>query len=338
MAADKIKVLMVCANPAGTEPIRTAEEARTLQECIDRSRYRDNINVSALHAATVDDLRRKLLDERFDVVQFSGHGTDEGLVFADSAGFATISPAAALAALFVRHKTTTVILNACHSAIVADFIDSEILHVIACPEPLSDMIAIEFTRGFYDAIGAGRDVADAYEEGMLCCRLKGHAPLIVLQPHAPSPDGGRLAADGERENGAGGPAKPLGGYLLVIEQRRLASRWNGGELTKHGGRLVLLPTGDGGDCFFLARHPHNGRYLKYAEAVDAVATAVENGQSAPDPAQSKMIASVMRFPDNWQRQMRAPEAGPFWAVNTDGALSLVGAGGTAGFLYLVDDG
>lgn len=338
MSAKKIKVLVVCANPAGTDQIRTAEEARTLQESIDRSRHRDNITVVALHAATVDDLRRKLLDEQFDIVQFSGHGTDEGLVFADSAGAPAISPAAALAALLVRRKTNIAILNACHSASVADFIDAGVPYVITSPDPLADAVAIEFTRGFYDAIGAGRDVAEAYDEGMSCVRLKGFIPTVTLKTTGSAADAGRFVAEVGREIGAGSTEEVPDGYLLVAEQRRLASRCNGGELTKHGGRLVLLPTGDGSDCFFLARHPYDGRYLKYAEAAEAVATAVENGRSAPDPAQSKVIASVMRLPDSWQRQMRAPEAGPFWAVNKDGALSLVGAGGTAGFLYLVDDG
>jgi hypothetical protein len=37
--------------------------------------------------------------------------------------------------------------------------------------PISDLGAIEFSRGFYDALGAGMDIAEAHEEGMTCVDL-----------------------------------------------------------------------------------------------------------------------------------------------------------------------
>jgi hypothetical protein len=40
--------------------------------------------------------------------------------------------------------------------------------------PISDKAAIEFSRGFYDAIGAGKDIPFAYEEG--CRRVDLAAP------------------------------------------------------------------------------------------------------------------------------------------------------------------
>ncbi len=77
-------ILLVCANPRGTDSLRTAQEDRTLRESIQLSRHRDQINIQTLNAATIDDLRRALLNDAFDIVHFSGHGTQQGLVFEDS--------------------------------------------------------------------------------------------------------------------------------------------------------------------------------------------------------------------------------------------------------------
>jgi len=46
--------------------------------------------------------------------------------------------------------------------------------------PIADPAAIEFTRGFYDAIGAGRNVPAAYEEGVSCAKLKRYSPSVIL--------------------------------------------------------------------------------------------------------------------------------------------------------------
>jgi hypothetical protein len=45
-----------------------------------------NISLTIRHATTVHDLRRSLLDESFQVVHISGHGTGMGLVLEDESG------------------------------------------------------------------------------------------------------------------------------------------------------------------------------------------------------------------------------------------------------------
>jgi hypothetical protein len=46
------RVLLVCANPRGTDAIRLGEEDRTLRECIRLSPHRDRIKVETIQAAT----------------------------------------------------------------------------------------------------------------------------------------------------------------------------------------------------------------------------------------------------------------------------------------------
>jgi len=52
------RILLVCANPRGTDPLRTAEEDRTLRESIQLSPNRDKVVVDPLNAATVKEFVR----------------------------------------------------------------------------------------------------------------------------------------------------------------------------------------------------------------------------------------------------------------------------------------
>ncbi|MGI5244989.1 CHAT domain-containing protein [Dactylosporangium sp. CA-139066] len=171
--APALRILLVCANPRGSEPLRTAEEDRTLRQSIRMSAERDRIAIETLNAATVDDLRRALLRDPFDIVHFSGHGTHQGLVFEDDAGHRFTPSSDALAELFARRKIRVAVLNACYSLSLGRISAIGTEFTIAADGPLSDPAAIEFTRGFYDALGAGLDVPDAFDEGKGTAALKG---------------------------------------------------------------------------------------------------------------------------------------------------------------------
>jgi hypothetical protein len=183
MPKEITRILLVCANPRGTDPLRTAEEDRTLRESVQLSANRDYIEVETLNAATVDDLRRALLRKSFDIVHFSGHGTQTGLVFEDSAGKLMVPPASALAEFLARRNVKVALLNACYSLSVGKITAIGLEYTIASSGAISDPGAIEFTRGFYDALGAGTTVPEAYEEGMLAVKLKNLILDTVILKH-----------------------------------------------------------------------------------------------------------------------------------------------------------
>jgi hypothetical protein len=183
MPKDVMKILLVCANPRGTDPLRTAEEDRTLRESIQLSANREYIEIETLNAATVDDLRRALLRKSFDIVHFSGHGTQTGLVFEDPSGKLMVPPASALAELLARRHVKVALLNACYSLSVGKITAIGLEYTIASAGAISDPGAIEFTRGFYDAVGAGTSVSDAYEEGLSAAKLKGFSLDAVFLRH-----------------------------------------------------------------------------------------------------------------------------------------------------------
>ena len=166
MNTSKINVLVVFANPRGTDQLKLGAEARVIRQSIRLSRYRDDISLTISDATTVHDLRRSLLDEDFQIVHISGHGTGTGLVLEDDSGGMYVVPQQALADLFQAYESIQcVILNACYSISQAQLMSLGIPFTIAMEGSISDKAAIEFSRGFYDAVGARRAIDFAYDEG-----------------------------------------------------------------------------------------------------------------------------------------------------------------------------
>lgn len=143
-----------------------------MREALRLATHRDLFTLMVLNAATIDDLRRALLRDSYGIVQFSGHATRNGLQFEDAVGHIAEPDSEALAELLQRRGVQTVVLNACDSMGVGLAATARLEHTIVMEGPIEDESAIEFSRGFYDALGEGLDVAGAFDEGMSCCKLK----------------------------------------------------------------------------------------------------------------------------------------------------------------------
>lgn len=184
------KVLLVFANPRQEYNLRLSSEDRIIHEAIRLSKFRDDITLTVRHAATIEDLRRTLLDETFQIVHLSGHGTDDGLILEDMQGrSAIVSPDMMARILAAHHKTLQcVIFNACFSAAQGQLIAHYVPFTIAIDGLLNDAAAKEFSRGFYDAIGAGKPYDFAYEEGCRAADLAipGSSSLTRLMRNTPS--------------------------------------------------------------------------------------------------------------------------------------------------------
>jgi hypothetical protein len=161
------KILLLAANPKTTPRLRLDEEVREIEEGLRRSKHRDRFKIYTKLAVRHRDLRRALLDVEPNIVHFSGHGKEDGLLLVDELGMAACISAEALAGLFslCSDQVACVILSACYSAPQATAINKHIPYVIGMQKEIKDKAAIEFTVGFYDALGAGRTVADAFEFG-----------------------------------------------------------------------------------------------------------------------------------------------------------------------------
>ncbi|MEJ1935338.1 CHAT domain-containing protein [Nostoc sp. NIES-2111] len=183
-------ILILTANPQGTSQLRLDQEVRDIEEGLHRAKNRDQFVVESMFAVRPRDIQRAMLDINPSIVHFSGHGTgDEGLVFEEETGSTELVDREALAGLFELFAQTVecVVLNGCYSEVQAHAIAQHINYVIGMKQAIGDKAAIEFAVGFYDALGAGRDVEFAHKLGCAAIRLAGIpeqlTPVLKKKPN-----------------------------------------------------------------------------------------------------------------------------------------------------------
>jgi Effector-associated domain 1/TIR domain/CHAT domain len=184
-------ILFLAANPKGTDPLRLDQELRDIGEGLQRAQKRDQFNLEQRSAVRPRDIQRAMLDLEPQIIHFSGHGVGEvGLVFEDEIGNAKLVDGNALADLFelFADQLNCVLLNACYSEVQAKAIAQHIPYVIGMNKAISDQAATTFAVGFYDALGAGRNVEFAFKLGCAAIRLEGIAehltPVLIKKPVA----------------------------------------------------------------------------------------------------------------------------------------------------------
>lgn len=180
-------ILILSANPKGTNQLRLGEEIREIEEGLIRAKIRDQFSIKSEWAVRYRDIHRSLLKEEPQIVHFSGHGAgEEGLVFEDAIGQEKLVDAEALAGLFklFADQVECVLLNACYSEMQAKAIAQHINYVIGMSKAIGDKAAIEFAVGFYDALGAGRSIEFAYKLGCSAIQMAGieeHLTPVLLK-------------------------------------------------------------------------------------------------------------------------------------------------------------
>lgn len=169
-----ISILFLSADPSDASRLRLGEEFREIQEKLQLSKSRDEFVLHQRMSVRPSDISQALLDTNPQFVHFSGHGTSAGeLCVEDKYGKMHAIQPDALSALFEQfsNQVSCVLLNACYSSKQADAIARHISYVIGMSQTVSDEAAIAFSVGFYQALGAGRSIRDAYKLGCALIRL-----------------------------------------------------------------------------------------------------------------------------------------------------------------------
>jgi AAA-like domain/CHAT domain len=193
------KILFLAANPKNSSRLRLDEELREMDEGLRRATHRDQFELEQKWAVRPKDLQRAILDFSPQIVHFSGHGLGaegggqsaqgmrdisvlpeselelEGLVFEDDAGQGKLVETSAIASLFelFADRIECVVLNACYSEKQAEAISQHIPYVIGMNRAIGDEAARVFAVGFYDALGAGRDIEFAFKAGCVAIQMVG---------------------------------------------------------------------------------------------------------------------------------------------------------------------
>jgi hypothetical protein len=172
----RTRVLFVAANPAGTVPLKLDEEAREIEAKLRAAEFRDSLELITKWAVRPDDLLQALNQHKPHVVHFSGHGSStEEIILLDRAGNPKPVSKAAIVSLFrtLKDNIHVVVLNACFSVPQAKAIIKEIDFAIGMARAVGDDAAITFSASFYRAIGFGRSIKEAFEQGITALLLEG---------------------------------------------------------------------------------------------------------------------------------------------------------------------
>jgi CHAT domain-containing protein len=177
MKADgpKVKALFLAANPRSTNRLAIDEEMHAIEQKVRAAEYRDVLVFQSAWAVRPDDLLQLLNQHQPHIVHFSGHGSDEGLSLAGEDGRDRLVTTRALKMLFTTLKDNIrlVVLNACYSREQAQALVGIIDCVIGMKDSIHDKAAIAFASSFYRAIGFGRSIQEAFEQGIASLLLEG---------------------------------------------------------------------------------------------------------------------------------------------------------------------
>jgi len=170
------KILFLSSDPTNASRLRLGEELREIQEKLQLAKLRECFDLHQRMSVRPTDISQAMLDVQPNIVHFSGHGTTAGaLCFENQIGEIHPIQPEALAGLFEQFATQVrcVLLNACYAEKQANAIAQHIDYVIGMKEAIGDKAAIAFAIGFYQALGAGRTIEEAYKLGCVQIRLQG---------------------------------------------------------------------------------------------------------------------------------------------------------------------
>jgi len=172
----KCKILFLAANPQGTTQLALDKEIREIEAKIRAADFRDSLQLVSHWAVRPDDLLQFLNQHQPHVVHFSGHGNEENeILLLSDTGESQPVGSAALRELFrtLKDNIRVVVLNACFSRGQAEAIVANIDCAVGMNKAIGDQAAITFAGSFYRALGFGRSVQQAFDQGKTALMLAG---------------------------------------------------------------------------------------------------------------------------------------------------------------------
>lgn len=163
-------VLVLLSDPARDSKLRLDREARLIGDV-------PGLSVTIRQATRVGDIITALRRSKPQILHFAGHGLSNGdLIFEDdSGGRAEVAlPLLAEAIAATVGKLECVVLNSCYTAAHAEAFRGVTRTVAGAVVGLPDDTALSFAKGFYEAVGDGEPVREAFGQGRAEANLAGN--------------------------------------------------------------------------------------------------------------------------------------------------------------------
>lgn len=166
-------ILILASNPR--KDLQLGYEIHALQNIIKNSENLQKFSVVIDDAIAPQNIQRLFLEHKPRIVHFCGHGSGaNGLLFVNSSGEEQPVRTQALSNLFKEFKDIIecVLLNACYSQVQANAIAQHIDYAIGMNQAITDDAAIFFAKGFYQALGQGKQIPQCFRLGKNAIELE----------------------------------------------------------------------------------------------------------------------------------------------------------------------
>ncbi|MGA9772671.1 MAG: CHAT domain-containing protein [Blastocatellia bacterium] len=174
--AGKRTILFLAADPQDSGRLNLLKEMREIKKALEQAPLRDKFALHSELAVCSAGITKELLGIRPSIMHFSGHGSRSGAICIENQ-YGKTHPVEAETLSFLLQldllakNLECVVLNACYSEIQARVIAQHAKYVVGMRSAIGDDSAIDFSIGFYQALGAGSEIVDAFKTGVALMRL-----------------------------------------------------------------------------------------------------------------------------------------------------------------------
>ena len=150
------------------------EEFRAIRAKIRSSAYRERFSLDSSWAVRLADLSEILLEQRPHIIHFCGHGSHSGeiLLVGDGGAASPLGNEVLVELLRVLNdELRIVVLNACYTSAQARAIATVVDCAVGTSSVIEDSAGTEFASEFYQALGYGKSIQDAFDLALV--RLMG---------------------------------------------------------------------------------------------------------------------------------------------------------------------
>lgn len=203
-----LKILAILSCPEGVTPLDVEKEWRILDRVLGALVA---VVLEKLVEPTLEQIRRVLQAEEWQILHFVGHGEPGALVLGDPNGGGWAVGNDQLGVLFLQDSLRLVVLNACEGAcpgtsdpfsgVAQTFVKRGIPAVLAMQRQVSDRVAIAFAEHFYRALSRGFPIDSALMKAREELYSQNEAEWMVPVLYLSAPEGELVEAEGEVTRG-----------------------------------------------------------------------------------------------------------------------------------------
>jgi hypothetical protein len=171
---EKVRILFLAANPEDRVKLNLDEEARSIETALKEAGVGGKVELVTKWAVRPDDLLVHLLEQKPQIVHFSGHGSDkQELLLVGEDKVATPVTTKAIEFLFraLSENVRMVVFNACFSEPQAMAVTKHLGCAIGMRGEIGEAAARTYAVALYRALGFGESVERAHEQGIIALAL-----------------------------------------------------------------------------------------------------------------------------------------------------------------------